>query len=239
MRAPAHSPAGSRSPAGLTTLVMALCLGLVVSPRARAQAPAAAPEIAGLRLSSELREFELRLGAHDLTLRLGALPAEGLHLGRFDLGSPLVGISLGARHVDLGLAVGSQLARDGSAGMSLAAQLRLGARDGVNVIARYGYLLPREGASGGRLLPQGAISIPLGPRLALTGEGSLLGDGGALGTIRLSHQLDVGGGSWFVSGGVGFTFRRADQDCGGGGQVGVNADWCAVPAAVFGIEGRF
>jgi hypothetical protein len=218
---------------------MALCLGLVVTPQARAQAPAAAPEIAGLRLSPEVREFELRLGAHDLTLRLGALPAEGLHLGQFDLGSPLVGISLGTRHVDLGLAVGSQLARDGSPGMSLAAQLRLGARDGMNVTARYGYLLPLEGASGGRLLPRGAISIPLGPKLALTGEGSLLGDGGALGTIGLSHQLDVGGGSWFVWGGVRFTFRRADADCRGGGQLRVNADWCAAPAAVFGIEGRF
>ncbi len=239
MRAPVHSPAGSRSPAGLTTLVMALCLGLVVTPPARAQAPAAAPEVAELRLSPELREFELRLGAHDLTLRLGALPAEGLHLGRFDLGSPLVGISLGTRHVDLGLAVGSQLARDGSAGMSLAAHLRLGARDGVNVTARYGYLLPRRAhpAAGCSRRARSASRSAGGWRSPA--EGSLLGDGGALGTIRLSHQLDVGGGSWFVSGGVGFTFRRADQDCGGGGQLRVNADWCAVPAAVFGIEGRF
>jgi hypothetical protein len=218
---------------------MALCLGLVVTPQARAQPPAAAPEIAGLRLSPELREFELRLGAHDLTLRLGALPAGGLHLGRFDLGRPLVGVSVGTRHVNLGLTVGSQLAPDGSAGMSLAAHLRLGAHDGVNVTAGYDYLLPGEAASGRRLLPHGAISIPLGPRLALTGEGSLLGDGGALGTIGLSHQLDVGGGSWFVWGGVGFTFRRADSDCRDGGQLRVNADWCAAPAAVFGITGRF
>jgi hypothetical protein len=239
MRAPVHSPAGSRSPAGLTTLVMALCLGLVVTPQARARPPAASPEIAGLRLSPELREFELRLGAHDLTLRLGALPAEGLHLGRFDLGGPPVGISVGFRYIDLALAVGTQLARDGSAAMSLAAQLRLGARDAMNVTARYGYLLAPEAAPGRRLLPQGAISVPLGPRLAVTGEGSLLGDGGALGTIGLSYQLESGGAPLFLSGGVGFTFRRADPDCRGGGQLRVNADWCAVPAAIFGIEGRF
>ena len=239
MTAPAQSPAGPRSPAGLAALVMSLCLGLLIARPAHARAPAVAPAIDGLRLALDLRELELRLGVPDLRLRLGALPADGLRLGRFDLGSPLVGVRVGNRHVDLALAVGSQLAPDGSAGMSLAAQLRLGARDGVSVTASYGYLLPPESTPGRRLLPHGAVSIPLGPRLAVTGEGSLLGEGGALGTVGLSYRLDAGGAAWFLSGGLGFTFRRAEPDCPGGAQLRVNADWCAEPAAVFGIQRRF
>jgi hypothetical protein len=140
---------------------------------------------------------------------------------------------------DLELAVGRLLARDGANQVSLAAQLRLGARDGVNVTAGYGYLLPREALSGRPLGPHGAISIPLGPRLALTGEGSLFGDGGGLATLGLSFAQRSAGVSWFLTAGLGFTVERADGACGGGGRMRVNADWCAAPAAVIGFSGRF
>jgi hypothetical protein len=237
MTAPAPSPA-ARPPAGLAVVVMSLSLGLAVAPPAHAEARARVPATS-LRLALDVSEIQLRLGVPDLRLRLGALPDDGLRLGRFDLGSPLVGIRVGTRHVDLALAVGSQLAPDGRVGMSLAAQLRLGTRDGVGVTASYGYRLPPESTSGRRLLPHGAISIPLGPRLSITGEGSLLGEGGALGTLGLGYRLDAGGAPWFLSGGLGFTFRRAEPDCPGGAQLRVNADWCAEPAVVFGIQRRF
>ena len=155
-----------------------------------------------------------------------------------------VGFGFNAKHFDLQLAAGRQLAGDGSTGVSLATQLRLGARDGVNLTAQYGFLLARDPVSGGPradpLGPHGTISIPLGPRLALTAEGSFLGDAAALATLGLTHRVagDGGPGSWYLSGGLGFAFQRTGPDC-GSAPLCIGSQWSAAPAAMFGIERRF
>jgi hypothetical protein len=215
----------------------ALCSAVLAAGAARA-----APNTPSLRLRLELPEIAVRLP--HVELRLGPSPPDRLRLGQFDLGPPRVGLTLRAGHLDLGLTAGRQLARDGSAGLSLAAHLRLGAREGVNLTARYAYLIARDPASAGpesgALGPHGALSIPLGQRLALTAEGSFLGDAGALGTLGLTHRVagDGGPGSWFLSGGLGLAFQRTGPDC-GGARLCLNEAWSAAPAAILGVEGRF
>jgi hypothetical protein len=157
---------------------------------------------------------------------------------------PRVGLGFDARHFDLHLAAGRQLAADGSAGLSLATQLRLGARDGVNLTAQYGFLLARDPVSGGPradpLGPHGTITIPLVNRLSLTAEGSFLGEAAALATLGLTHRVagNGGPGSWYVSGGLGLTFQRTGPDC-GNAPLCIGSQWSAAPAAIFGVERRF
>jgi hypothetical protein len=84
------------------------------------------------------------------------------------------------------------------------------------------------------------VSIPVGPRLALTGEGGLLADGSALVTVGLTHLAvgDGGPGSWFFSGGLGFTFEKTSV-ARGRRRLRVNDKWSAAPVAIFGLERRF
>ena len=217
--------------------VAALCLGVFAAGPVRA-----APDTAALQLALELPEMARVVLPH-VELRLGAAPPDWLRLGQFDLGPPRVGLTLEASHLDLRVTAGRQLARDGSTGVSLAAHLRLGARDGVNLTARYGYLVGRDRAlahaDSGSLGPHGTINIPLATRLALTAEGTFLGDHAALATIGLTRPMvgDGGPSSWAVTGGLGLAFQRTAPGCGGARLC--FKEWQASPAAIFGIEGRF
>ena len=217
--------------ASLTLAAMALGLELLSPSPARASPPpATAPEITALRLSADLQAIALRLGLHRLEL----------HLGHFYLEVPLlVAGSVGSGHADLDLAPGGRDERPGSAGLSLAARLHLGMHDRVSVTAGYDYLLPRQ-ASPGRLLgPRGAFGITLGPGLALTGVGNLLGGSEAFGRVGLSYRVVVGGAVWYLWSALGSTFRQDGTDCRGGGRLRVRDGWCAFPAALLGIEGGF
>jgi hypothetical protein len=72
-------------------------------------------------------------------------------IDRFDKGSiahARIGGSYVARHFELGLEAGTRLQNLGASGLSLAAQLRLGVLDGLNLTVNYGYILARNYASG-------------------------------------------------------------------------------------------
>ena len=88
--------------------------------------------------------------------------------------------------------------------------------------------------------PHGRVSIPLASRLAVTAEGSFLGDAAAFATLGLTHRLagDGGPGSWFLSGGLGFTFQRTGPEC-RGARLCLDSGWSATPMAIVGIEYRF
>lgn len=110
--------------------------------------------------------------------------------------------------------------------------------------AQYGFVLERDPASDVARFdpfgPHGRVSIPLASRLAVTAEGSFLGDAAAFATVGLTHRLagDGGPGSWYLSGGLGFAFQRTGPEC-RGARLCLDTGWSATPMAIIGIEYRF
>jgi hypothetical protein len=101
-------------------------------------------------------------------------------------------------YIELGAAVGAQLQHFGASGLALAARLRLGALDGVNIQLENGYSLIRGYYTGQAQLAldhiTGEIDVPVTRRLTLRIDGGFGLDLWAYATVGLKHYLRGQGG---------------------------------------------
>jgi hypothetical protein len=149
-------------------------------------------------------------------------------------------------YLEVGAAVGGRLENFGAGGVSMAARLRLGALDGLNLHLTYGYALIRNRYNGkSRIAFSNALAtleVPLLPRLALVVDGGFSFDVWLYGTVGLRHTLvgDGGRGSWIVRAAFGLAWvldqfpcqYRQPERCEG-------AAWGLGPTIAFGLEHRF
>jgi hypothetical protein len=150
------------------------------------------------------------------------------------------------QYLEIGGAVGERVENLGPGGISLAARLRLGALDGLNLHLTYGYAVIRNHYTGATRVAfsnvLGTIEVPLTQRLALTLDGAFSFDVWLYGTVGLKHVLvgNGGPGSWIVRGGFGIAWvldqfpcqYRDPGHCEG-------AAWGVGPTISFGLEHRF
>jgi hypothetical protein len=171
-----------------------------------------------------------------------ALQADGSGaIGHFRLGAAYAG-----DYVEVGAAAGSRLQNFGAAGISLAAHLRLGALDGLNLIVTNGYVWKRNRYTGRPVVGLGSVTgtvnVPLSPRFVLYTEGAFSTDPWLYFALGLRHRLAGQGhsGSWYLSGSLGLAWMVDRPDC-----PYPNTGWCtgsawaAGPTIGVGLERRF
>lgn len=156
------------------------------------------------------------------------------------------GVALATDYIEFGLAAGTRAQNFGPGGLSFAAGLRLGALDGLNLTARYGYVLFRNHYDGRLRLAlsngTAAIEAPLAPGLTALLDAGLSLDIWAYVTLGLRHRLrgDGGPGTWFLRGGLGFGWVLDRFPCQYGDPAPCeNAAWAMGPALLIGAERRF
>lgn len=213
----------------------ALASGPVVAADGGGPSKLAPPRPAGVtRVIGELRPFISLTGnggggaIADLTiehhlrqpLKLWlALAPVAASIDRFDaamISHARLGVAYASDLVELGVSAGSRIQNFSGAGVSVAAHLRLGAVDGLNLAMTYGYLIARSyysgdvGASFSNV--RGKVSVPISSRARLYFDGAFSYDVWLYAIFGLEQAI---GGSmstapWRVWGGFGaaYTINR-------------------------------
>lgn len=123
------------------------------------------------------------------------------------------------RYLEVGAAVGTRVENFGPAGASLAAKLRLGPLDGLNLALTYGYAGIRNRYTGrGRVAFSNllaAVEVPLLPRLSVVIDAGFSMDAWLYGTAGLKHRLagDGGPGTWIVLAAFGLAWVQNGFPC--------------------------
>jgi hypothetical protein len=148
--------------------------------------------------------------------------------------------------IELGAAAGSRVQHYGGAGISLAAFLRLGALDGLNLTVINGYVWKRNRYTGrptlGLASGNATFQVPLSPRFALFTEAAFSTDHWLYATAGLRHRLtgEGRGGSWYLSGAFGLAWVVDRPDCPYPDTGWCrDAAWAAGPTIALGLERRF
>jgi hypothetical protein len=197
--------------------------------------------IVDLSIDHYFARLPLRLS---LELSPLALAVEGDGTGA--IGHARVGAAYATDYVEIGGSVGSRIQNYGGAGISLAGFLRLGALDGLNLTATYGYLAKRNRYTGVPGLAMsnitGAINVPLSQRFSLFAEGGMSVDMWMYTSLGLRHRMTGDGraGTWFISGafGLGWVVDRPECAYPDTGWC-KNSAWAMGPTLSLGLERRF
>jgi hypothetical protein len=181
-----------------------------------------------------------------LSLELAPLALAIQPGGSGTIGHVRVGGAYAGDFIELGLSAGSRVQNFGAAGISLAAFVRLGALDGLNLTVTSGYVWKRNRYTGratvGLGSMSGALTVPLSPRFALFAEGAFSSDPWLYFSAGLRHRLsgEGGSGSWFLAGSLGLAWVVDRPDCpypDTGWCTG--SAWAAGPTVGLGLERRF
>jgi hypothetical protein len=186
-------------------------------------------------------ELPLKIGAEVSPAAVAVQPGAGGAITHLRLEAAFASDLLEA-----GLAAGTRTENLGPGGISLAARLRLGALDGLNLRLTYGYAVIRNRYTDATRVAfsnvVGTLEVPLGTGLALVVDGGFSFDVWLFGTLGLRHRLagQGGPGTWIVRGGFGvawvldrFPCQYRDPDrCQG-------SAWGVGPTIAFGLERRF
>jgi hypothetical protein len=179
----------------------------------------------------------------------GSLSPLALGIDRYNRGSVLHA-RLGAGYVtdflELGLSAGGREQNLGAGGFSLAAHLRLGARDGVNAAVTYGYVVARNDSTGevrpGFSNARLRLEVPVHRRAKAFLDGAFSFDVWAYAILGLQQTLrgDLTEAPWRLSAGFGLawvidrlgcTFRYPTPCPGTASALG--------PTIALGVERRF
>jgi hypothetical protein len=142
----------------------------------------------------------------------GELAPIALGIDRYDKGAIVhgrLGIAYWTDLLEVGIAAGTRLQNLGGGGYSLAAQLRLGAIDGLRLLVGYGYVVARNyntgkvGASLSNI--RAKISVPVSRRARLFLDGAFSYDVWVYGIVGLEQALggDLSDAPWRLSLGFG------------------------------------
>jgi hypothetical protein len=181
-----------------------------------------------------------------LSLELSPLALAVENDGTGAIGHARVGAAYAGDYVEIGGSVGSRIQNYGGAGISLAGFLRLGALDGLNLTATYGYLAKRNRYTGvpGIAMSNltGLINVPLSQRFAIFLEGGMSVDMWMYTSLGLRHRITGQGraGTWFISGafGLGWVVDRPECPYPDTGWCTGSA-WAMGPTLSLGLERRF
>ncbi len=154
------------------------------------------------------------------------------------------GAAFATQFLEVGAGAGLRLQRNGPGGYSLAASLRLGSLDGLNLNLRYGYSIVRNYFTERRTLAfsnlMAAVQVPVTRSVSLFLDSGFSFDVWAYTLIGLRHRLtgDGGPGTWFIHGGFGLAWivdrcQYVDPSpC-------ENSAWVFGPTISIGAERRF
>lgn len=150
-------------------------------------------------------------------------------------------------YLELGVSVGTRLARLGPRGIPFAGHLRLGALDGLKLELTYAYAVARNtnttdvGIGFSHLTTLLEVPVARGVHLFLDGAFSF--DVWIYATLGLRTYLggDGGRGTWIVSGGFGAAWVIDRFECRWGGSAPCpdDAAWAIGPTLSVGLERRF
>lgn len=148
--------------------------------------------------------------------------------------------------VELGISAGGRYRRFGSGGYSLAAGLRLGALDGLNVRVDLTYAIVRNYYTGQVVVGVSSLAttfeVPLHPRVALVFDGGFSFDAWLFGTVGIAHHLGPRGarGTWTVRGGLGIAWVLDRFPCQYNDPTPCeDAAWATGPTVTLGLDRRF